>query len=136
MVALRVFTLCDYASTRNNLLTIVGGGVTNLWAPQIPTAPNLWVGVLLEIGPDEAQTPHEVRLTVTSVDNATAIAPPMTGRIDVHNGHTMREAAQIPLAFDLRGMHISDYGRYDVRLTIDQTVDEILTLTVSPQGET
>ncbi len=68
MVALRVFTLCDYASTRNNLLTIVGGGVTNLWAPQIPTAPNLWVGVLLEIGPDEAQTPHEVRLTVTSVD--------------------------------------------------------------------
>src|SRR5207302_2267086 len=60
--------LCDYASVREGLLNILGGGVNRLWRAELPAPLNLSLALMVDLHPQEVGAPHELGITVQDDD--------------------------------------------------------------------
>ena len=58
--------LCDFATVREGLLTVVSGGITRLHRERLPAPLGVAVALLVEVSPAERPFPHQLTIVVTS----------------------------------------------------------------------
>lgn len=112
------------------MLFVSSGGISRLYWPNQPSPLMIWLAAILEIGEDEAEDVHELRVTVVndggeSVGMVTAaMQGPPGARTFLHPG----EPAVVPVAIPLGPIVLPGHGMYDVRVVADNGVAEIRTL--------
>ena len=108
--------LCDYASTRDSTLTIVGGGISQMMQPTYPGPLAVMIALAIEIADADFGRRHSVRVAVRSQD----------GRLigDVKGGFVLGPAestelptglrASVPMAVPLGLIMLPSPGVYEV----------------------
>jgi hypothetical protein len=111
--------LCDFASVREGLLFVVGGGITRVRRAQYPAPFGCSVALLVELHQMELPRPHELELRVVGPDgeNIASIKGGFqaSGPADFDIGENL----PIPVVVDLRGAQLTKPGRYNVEASID-----------------
>lgn len=128
--------LCDAASARENLLFILGGGITRIWRPQIPAALNVDLGMLFTMHPLEARERHRLAVVVQSADGRRiaelaaefGMNEQMIEQLELRAG----ESLSFPLAIPLRGVGVTEYGSYSIEILVDGGHVESLPFAVAP----
>lgn len=135
--------LADAVSTRDNLLHVLGGGITRLWRAEYPAPMGVDLAFLFTVHPTEAAEPHRVRIVIQSVDG-----PPEIARLDGEfaldpadarlgpAGRQPGESLVFPLGLSLRQIAIPEPGSYSVEILVDnQHVDSLFFMVQPPQEE-
>jgi hypothetical protein len=111
--------LCDFASVREGLLFVVGGGITRIGRAQYPAPLGCSVALLAELHQMELPRPHELELRVVGPDgeNVANIKAGFqaTGPADLDIGENL----PIPVVADLRNAGLSKPGRYNIEASVD-----------------
>lgn len=111
--------LCDYATIREGLLHVLGGGVTRIWSDQFPAPLAGTVALLLELRRQELDRPHEFDMVVMGADGGRlaeingAFQVPTNPDLDIHDPQL------VPLALDLRRASLPAAGAYTIDISID-----------------
>jgi hypothetical protein len=122
--------LCDFASVREGLLNVVGGGITRLWRPQLPAPMNLSVALMLELHYLELGKDHELAVVVVSEDGEQVIE--VKGAFNPNGDLDVGENLLVPMALDLRAANLATYGSYNVEVSVDGTHHRTLPFQVRP----
>lgn len=133
--------LADAVSTRDSLLSVLGGGVTRLWRSEYPAPMNVDLALLLTVHPTEAAEPHRVRVLIQSADG-----PPEIARLEGEfsfgdptpgpRGRQPGESLVLPLGLNLRQIAIPEPGGYSVEILVDnQHVDSLFFMVTPPPDE-
>ena len=112
--------LCDYATVREGLLHVLGGGITRLWREDVPAPLNMSVAIVVELTQDEADLPHEVHVVVRD-PNRNKIAEAM-GSIQINAREAKYEANEkvlFPLALPFGPAGTRRRGTHTVDISID-----------------
>lgn len=117
--------ICDSATTRDNLLHVLGGGITRLWRSTLPAPLGVAFAMVLELEPDELAVPHEIHLTMT--DSAGRVIAELMGALEaaarqLHND----ENALFPHTVALHPVTTERYGRHELTISIDQALTRTL----------
>jgi hypothetical protein len=124
--------LCDFASVREGLLFVVGGGITRVRRAQYPAPFGCSVALLVEVHQMELARPHELELRVVGPDgeNVANIKGGFqaSGPTDLDIG----ESLPIPVVIDLRGAELPKPGRYSVETSIDGSHQLTLSFRATP----
>jgi hypothetical protein len=111
--------LCDFASVREGLLFVVGGGITRIRRVQYPAPLGCSVALLVELHQMELARPHELELRVVGPDGEDVggikAGFQASGPADLDIGENL----PIPVVVDLRGASLDKPGRYNVEASID-----------------
>ena len=111
--------LCDFASVREGLLFVVGGGITRVRRTQYPAALDCSVALLVELHQMELTRPHELEMRVLGSDGEDVASIKAgfqaAGTVDLDVGENL----PIPVVVDLRGAALPKPGRYSIEASID-----------------
>jgi hypothetical protein len=112
--------LCDFASVREGLLFVVGGGITRVRRSQYPAAFGCSVALLVELHQMELTRPHELELRLLGLDGEN-IANIKAGFQATGEGLDLDigENLPIPVVLDLRNAALPKPGRYNIEASID-----------------
>jgi hypothetical protein len=124
--------LCDFAQVRDGLLFVSSGGITRVYHPEgapLPQALGLHLAVTFEVGPDEINKVHEVKVKVTRQSTAGTLAQ-LTGAMQAAGPMELEkgEAATFPLVMNLGLIPLPALGAYDVQVSGDTTSSRMLTV--------
>jgi hypothetical protein len=126
--------LCDFAQVREGLLFVSSGGVTRVFhspAHPFPRPLGLYLALAIEIGPEEIDRVHEVRVRVTRQSDLSQMGQAGAGFQPVRPPALQQgEALTIPLVVPLVMVPIPDFGAYDVHASPDGLTPRILTVYV------
>jgi hypothetical protein len=121
--------LCDFAQVREGLLFVASGGISRVYAAEVPAPLSVMLALLVEIPPDELASVHEIQIAIrrsdTAEDVTRAVLAVQAGG-DVYPGENLI----VPAVLDLRGVRVSAHGSYDIRITVDGDVGILLTIYV------
>lgn len=127
MAAVSAAILCDFAQVREGLLFVNSGGITRAFAEQVPAPLNMMLGLIVELGPAEAEAAHELVVTVKHVESAGVLAR-LVGGLQARDAVRFPgEGLYVPLALDLRAVAVTSYGAHDVQTEVDGNVGPTLT---------
>ena len=118
--------LCNHAVVHSGLLTIVDGGITRSWAPNLPTRLSIWLAVQMELEPSELGIPHEVRVLLVNPDNARMVQLVSAVQAERHPRHEDGERVLVPLAVSLLPVNFEKYGRHSVKIMVDNMESHVL----------
>jgi hypothetical protein len=111
--------LCDFASVREGLLFVVGGGITRVRRAHYPAALDCSVALLVELHQMELARPHELELRVLGSDGEDVASIKAgfqaAGMVDLDVGENL----PIPVVLDLRAAALPKPGRYSIEASID-----------------
>lgn len=110
--------LCDFASVREGLLFVVGGGVTRIRRAQYPAAFGCSVALLVELHQMELSRPHELELRVLGPDGED-VANVKAGFQARGTDLDIGENLPVPVVLDLRNAALEKPGRYSIEASID-----------------
>ena len=129
--------LCDYATVREGILHILGGGINRLWREEYPAPLGVTLGLLFEVHPTEMDSEHTLEVVMIDADGKEignvsadfAIAPdPDSSR----PGETLI----LPLVVPLQQVVLPAPGAYSVEVLIDgQHKRSLGVLAAPPYGE-
>jgi hypothetical protein len=119
--------LCDFASVREGLLHILGGGITRMWRPSVPTQLGIMAALVLDLEPEVAAQPHQVRIAIDSSTGQTVAEIVVALQLDQNPRLEAGEHALAPLAVQLQPVVVPDFGRYDMQMQLDDEPVETLT---------
>lgn len=129
--------LCDFATVREGLLHVLGGGINRLWREKFPANMGATLALLLEIHPTEADMQHTMAIFLINEDGrrlAEVNADFQVGR----NAAASRPGENIlmPLAVSLQQMTIPAPGAYSVEILLDgQHKRSLCVLAASPSAD-
>lgn len=113
--------LCDFATVREGLLHVLGGGVTRIWRPTLPATLGVSLALTLEVPRDEVLLPHEVQVMIKDSDRNLLAevtggtqAPQLPIRLEPE------EAVLVSLALPLQSINVLRYGRHDLDISVDK----------------
>jgi len=115
--------LCDSASTREGLLHVLGGGITRLFAPEIPGAVGVTLAAMARMDEEELDLPHEVNF---HVEHNGEIVQQGMGGLQVNRPDRLEDGERllVPLVIPI-GVPITSYGRYAVVVDIEGARQEV-----------
>ena len=124
--------LCDFATVREGLLHLLGGGINRLWREQFPAQMGSTLALLLEIHPTETERQHTISIFLIDEDGrrlAEVSADFQVGR----NAAQSRPGENIlmPLIVSLQQMEIPAPGAYSVEIMMDGQHKRSLTVYAS-----
>lgn len=129
--------LCDFATVREGLLHILGGGINRLWREEYPAPLGVTLALLFEVHPTEMDSEHTLEVVMIDADGKEignvsadfAIAPdPGASR----PGETLI----LPLVVPLQQVILPQPGAYSVEILIDgQHKRSLGMLAAPPYGE-
>lgn len=111
--------LCDYASVRENLLNVVGGGITRVWRTEFPAPLNLSLALVLELHEMELDRPHEIDIQIMGEDGQSIAQVKGGFQSAKPPGMEVTETLLVPIALDLRSAGVPALGAYTLSLAID-----------------
>ncbi len=119
--------LCDAATVRENLLHVLGGGITRVYRPQFPATLGLDLALILTLTQSEAQEKHRLRVLVQTADGAKlaeAIADiGVSPSGDIKPGERMI----VPVALSLKEVQVPAEGVYGVEVLVDKSLQREFT---------
>jgi hypothetical protein len=120
-VQLATALLCDAASVRENLLNVLGGGISAITREMFPAPLNVDLALVLAIHPSELAESHLLRVRVVGEDGQEIAAiDGQFGPAQV-SGPQPRSEVQQPLVLPLRHVGVPTPGRYSVEINVDKT---------------
>lgn len=125
--------LCDAATVRENLLHVLGGGITRVWRPSFPAPLGAQLAVMLTMAPSEAQEKHRIRILVLTEDGGRV--GEIKGEFQVSPGPDVKpgERISLPVVMDLRPLEIKREGTYSIELLIDGQLQRSFSFVASLQ---
>ena len=109
--------VCDYAAVRDNLLTIVGGGISQLHRPVFPARLEAMVAMQLSSKGDAVSEAHRISVQLSSVEDAEPLAA-VEGTFNI-GGTSLHTAAIGSLVADLRAALVPAAGEYLITIELD-----------------
>jgi uncharacterized protein DUF6941 len=112
--------LCDAATVRDNLLHVLGAGITRLARPTFPAPLGLTLAMMLTLRPTEAAEQHKLRIVLQTEDGANVAE--LDGQFAVQaapKGLRPGEQLGMPVVLDLRNVAIPKEGMYSLEILID-----------------
>jgi hypothetical protein len=126
--------LCDFASARDGLLTVVSGCVTRLRPAGFPGQLGVMLALALEPSDDDFGVDHAVVVRVRRTDAEGPVAE-LGGSFKVELGEETPIRPPAPLVIDLRGVPVSAPGVYSVEVELDDTLRRTLPFLVEPRPQ-
>jgi hypothetical protein len=127
--------LCDYASVREGLLHVLGGGITRMWRDQFPAPINASIALVIELHRDELDRPHELLVRISDEDGAMLFEARggfQMARAPLLEPH---ETQLLPMALDLRPAGVQHAGPHQIDVSLDGEHRQTLTFAVRPSSE-
>lgn len=125
--------LANAAEVREGLLYVLGGGIEQLWVPELPTEVAPTVIVSLELDAADLGTSFQPHLMVLDPGGEALVdvdMPPATPEREVGADD---DAALFPMVFTV-GMQVLRQGRHELRLVVGDTELASLRFTVRLAG--
>lgn len=121
-----VALLCDFATVREGLLHLLGGGLTRLWRPELPAPLNVTLSLLVELEQDELDVAHELVIDVRGPDDD----PVAEARAEFHAPSTDRledgEKLTSPVVVPLHAVTTSRFGPHTIKVSIDGVLANVV----------
>lgn len=113
--------LCDAATVREGLLHILGGGVTRLGRPMIPSQFGVQLALRIVVHPTEATSNHEGEVIVQTTDGARAAQVTFGFSMSEETRSQVQpgEELALPLVVPMDNFPLPAYGAYSVEVLID-----------------
>ena len=112
--------LCDYATVREGLLHVLGGGINRLWRENFPAQMGVTLALLFELHPTEANMKHSLSIVLLDEDGHRLAEVNADFQVGRQMGAGRRgENIVLPLAVSLQQMEIPNPGAYSVEILID-----------------
>ncbi len=112
--------LCDAASVRENLLFVLGGGITRLFPPSVPAPMNVTLALTISVHRQEVGRPHELAVDVIGEDGQNIAqvrgafqVPEAPSELGIH------ELLLLPTVIPLAGVVVPAHGWYSIEISID-----------------
>ncbi len=127
--------LCDYASVREGLLHVLGGGITRVWRDEFPSPLGVGLAIVFELHRMELGRPHEVHIEIRDEDGG-ALAE-IRGGFGADATPAMRphEGILVPFAIGLHGLPVQKHGDYEATIAVDGQFKRALQFSVRPSAE-
>jgi hypothetical protein len=124
--------LCDAATVRENLLHVLGGGITRTWHDNYPAPLGLALAMMLTLQPTEAGD-HKLRVILQDQDGVAIVS--LDGGFQVTRGPDARpgELLAVPLVLALHNVAIPKAGTYSVEVLVDSHHIRSLVFASSPR---
>lgn len=112
--------LCDYATVREGLLHVLGGGINRLWREEYPAPLGVTLALLFEVHPTEMNSDHSLQVIMINEDGQEIghvnadfqiASDPAKGRPG--------ENLILPLVVPLQQVILPSHGAYSVEVLID-----------------
>lgn len=127
--------LCDYASVREGLLHILGGGITRIWRDEFPSPLGVGLAVMFELHRMELGRPHEVAIEIRDEDGASLAEIRGGFGADSIPAIGPHEKILVPLAIGLHGLQVQKHGDYEATIAVDGQYKRTLQFAVRPTAE-
>lgn len=127
--------LCDAATVRENLLHVLGGGVTRLWRERFPADLGVTLAMMIAMTPSEAAIDHVLQVTVIGSDGE-PIAQ-LDGEIGAQPAidHVPGEDVNVPAVLPLQRVPLPGPGQYSVNVLIDRQQKASLSVSARHRSE-
>ena len=113
-------TLCDFASVRENLLHLIGGGINRLWRESFPASMDLHLALLFEVFPSELDSHHSIEVEVIDADGGSLQSISGNFEVQSRDGRPLeKKTIVVPVVIDLYEVELPRKGAYSVELTVD-----------------
>ena len=127
MSRLRANILCDFAQVRDGVLIVASGGITRISAPAVPFRHLLHLAFIIEVGPDELDQVHELRVGLKANNSVTVLLDSLFAFTPTGSpGQFPGEATQFSLAVKIDALFL-EWGAYDLSVTLDDQPEMPLT---------
>ncbi len=110
--------LCDAVTVRENLLHVLGGGVTRVARPQFPAPLGVGLAMRVMVHPTEAKSPHKLEARLLAEDGEEVASLEIgfqVGSSEVRPG----EELSVPFALPMSQLPLPRSGAYSFELLID-----------------
>lgn len=128
--------LCDAASVRDNVLNVLGGGLTNFVFSELPSTLGANLAVLLEMSQEDAVADHTVTFELLD-ENEKKVAHmgAELSRLDLSPDEVRSLAAglpiiNVPLAVPVGGFTLESAGAHRLIISVDGAQESVLWLRV------
>ena len=111
---------CDSATVRENLLHVLGGGITRIWRNQFPATLNLDLALIFTLTRLEAQEQRRLRVFVQTADGARLAEIVADLGVTPSSDLKPEERIPVPVTLSLRQVPIPDEGIYGVEVLVDR----------------
>lgn len=111
--------ICDAVSVRDNLLHMLGGGITRIWASEFPAPMRASLATRIMLHPTEAEKRHKLRVVIQDEDGAKIGSFDAEFGVGVPDALTPGEEVQVPLGFPLNPVRLPKEGGYSLELLLD-----------------
>ena len=120
--------LCDFATVREGLLHVLGGGINRLWRDEFPAQMSATLALLLEIHSTEMEMPHTIHIFLQNADGARLAAVSADFQVGRNMISRPGEHLSMPLIVSLQQMEIPSAGAYSVDIVLDNQHKRSLTI--------
>lgn len=128
--------ICDFASVRDGLLNVVGGGVTRIWRESFPAPLNICLALVFELHQMELDRSHQLVVQIMGEDGAQVAMVEAGFQTGKSPGIHVGEELIVPVALDLRNAGLPNPGAYSVEVGVDGTHQRTLQLWAATGGPT
>lgn len=121
MPTIEALILCRYAEVNGGLITVVGGGITRVFAPGMPVKVHpLYLAVVLVVPAEDVGKVVEFRMCAKRVDQAEKLSE-VVGALRTEQPHTAMpgEGIHCPLVLNLSEIEFPTYGQFDLQTFVD-----------------
>lgn len=131
--------LCDAATVRENLLHVLGGGITRLWRNRFPAQMSVALAMMVQMRPGELGMPHSLQIQVTGADGEPIAAVGGEFSSDANPNLIPGESTNVPLVINLHDVLLPMPGQYGITVVVDRQEKlalSVLAVMTDPPGET
>ena len=107
MAILSTSTICDFASTRGNLLSIINGGISRIYVNAVPSILPIYVALVVEFEDLEISLPHEITISIDGLEANTATGSTAFQVLEEDLKLEVSEKFLVPFAIPLLGLLIN-----------------------------
>lgn len=128
--------LCDYATVREGLLHVLGGGINRLWREQYPAHLGVMLALILEVHPTQMDRDHTLKVLMIDADGK-EIGDVIADFTVAPNPHSDRpgETLLLPLVVALQQVVLPAPGAYSVEILVDGQHKSSLGVLAAPPFE-
>ena len=125
--------LCDAATTRENLLNVLGGGITQLHREDYPASFTGAVAMIISPEYSELSRDHSLLIRIIDEDGVQVLETGMEFKMETSAGPD--NVFGMPLVLNLNPLRVEHEGTYSIHVLIDNLELDTLTFTALPPGE-
>lgn len=125
--------LCDWVTVRENLLHILGGGITRVWRDEFPAPLGASLALRFLLHPTETEASHGVRILLLDEDGKTVAAVEGNFGVGDKGATVPGEEVAVVIAMPMVNVGIEHEGAYSFEILVDGVHQSSVPFRVEPQ---